>query len=558
MKRVLLILIILFNGCEKEDNSSLIEGYEAQIQNYLNQTKALQEQISNLSQSVSSLTAQVNSLENSNSDLSSQISSLENSNSELTSQVSSLQSANSNSTNEISELNETIAYLNSQLSLLQATNQDLLTNNNELISSNETLTSTINELNVQIQNLQQQINSLLDSTSTSTTEETSSTEETTTTEETSSTEETTTTEETLDFATLSTSLSAIQDQVNSVQVTLAQLSQGSDLTNILVTINSLKSQLETQKTNVNSASGISNQNLASLQASIASIEVDFDSIDAAVAVVSSVTINASTNTSYSTGSGSITLNGQSDTSSFSAGSTVTINAVPDSGSYFVGWTGDITGSQNPINISLNANKTITAIFQTSYSEVTVGSQTWMTEDLKTTHYSNGSLIPSVDISNLSAGEIDNLVDNTYLNSPVVYIKDGTYYYNGHAAKQSICPTGYTVPSGSQYQTLIDYGKTNYSDIEGYNEIEKSAYHIQNGGESGVNLVHKPEDNGNGEFISTSILPYSYYWTDNGRYFIHSTFPGDYPDIPTTQKSSIQVNTINNLPNREYRVRCIKN
>ncbi len=553
MKRVLLILIILLNGCAKDDNSSLIEGYEAQIQNYLNQTKALQEQISNLSQSVSSLTSQVSSLESSNSDLSSQVSSLENSNSELTSQVSSLQSDNSDSTNEISELSETIAYLNSQLSLLQATNQDLLTNNNELISSNATLTSNINELNVQIQNLQQQINSLSNTTSTSTSEET------TTTEETSSTEETTTTEETLDFATLSTSLSAIQDQVSSVLVTLAQLSQGSDLTDILVTINSLKSQLETQKINVNSASGISNQNLASLQASIAALEADFDNIDASVASVSTLAINASTNTSYSTGSGSITLNGQSDTSSFSAGSTVTINAVPDSESYFVGWTGDITGSQNPINISLNANKTITAIFQTSYSEVTIGSQVWMTEDLKTTHYSNGSLIPSVDISNLSATEINNLIRITYENSPVVYIRNGVYYYNGHSATQSICPSGYSVPSRNDFETLFDYALSNYDAVSDYNDNENTAYHIQSGGSSNFNLTLLPDDDGNGNFRSP--YPFTKLWTNNGRYFLHTGFEGNYTDedgSPMTIRPSIQVNIINNLPRKPYRVRCIKN
>lgn len=43
--------------------------------------------------------------------------------------------------------------------------------------------------------------------------------------------------------------------------------------------------------------------------------------------------------------------------------TVQLTAVPDSGHQFLGWSGDATGTENPIEISLDKNKIITATFE---------------------------------------------------------------------------------------------------------------------------------------------------------------------------------------------------
>jgi uncharacterized repeat protein (TIGR02543 family) len=47
---------------------------------------------------------------------------------------------------------------------------------------------------------------------------------------------------------------------------------------------------------------------------------------------------------------------------FSAGSTVTLEAVPYRGYTFVNWTGDLTGTTNPVTITMNSNKTVWANF----------------------------------------------------------------------------------------------------------------------------------------------------------------------------------------------------
>jgi endoglucanase len=45
-----------------------------------------------------------------------------------------------------------------------------------------------------------------------------------------------------------------------------------------------------------------------------------------------------------------------------AGTIVTLTAVPDEGYLFSGWQGDASGNTNPLQVNMNANKTITALF----------------------------------------------------------------------------------------------------------------------------------------------------------------------------------------------------
>jgi uncharacterized repeat protein (TIGR02543 family) len=69
------------------------------------------------------------------------------------------------------------------------------------------------------------------------------------------------------------------------------------------------------------------------------------------------------------GNGSITLNPPGGT--YSEGTVVTCTAVPDAGWQFDGWSGDLTGSTNPQQITMNADKSITATF----SQITVPTYT---------------------------------------------------------------------------------------------------------------------------------------------------------------------------------------
>ncbi|MBH8559912.1 InlB B-repeat-containing protein [Hymenobacter negativus] len=61
-----------------------------------------------------------------------------------------------------------------------------------------------------------------------------------------------------------------------------------------------------------------------------------------------------------TGSGTVTKN--PDQATYAIGSNVTLTATPAAGFTFTGWSGDATGSTNPLTVAMTANKSITATF----------------------------------------------------------------------------------------------------------------------------------------------------------------------------------------------------
>ncbi len=51
-----------------------------------------------------------------------------------------------------------------------------------------------------------------------------------------------------------------------------------------------------------------------------------------------------------------------DYAAYDSNETVQLTALPLSGYHFTGWTGDLTGSENPVTIVMNGNKSVTALF----------------------------------------------------------------------------------------------------------------------------------------------------------------------------------------------------
>jgi uncharacterized protein (TIGR02145 family) len=92
----------------------------------------------------------------------------------------------------------------------------------------------------------------------------------------------------------------------------------------------------------------------------------------------------------------------------------------------------------------------------TYKTATIGTQTWMAENLRTTKYRNLKSIPKVDDDNAWS-----LLKNGAYCS---YEKDSIYtpvygrLYNWYAVSSSnnIAPTGWHVPSDTEWQTLISY------------------------------------------------------------------------------------------------------
>lgn len=108
-------------------------------------------------------------------------------------------------------------------------------------------------------------------------------------------------------------------------------------------------------------------------------------------------------------------------------------------------------------IVINRTGTVTDIDGNIYKTVQIGSQWWMAENLKVTHYCNGDAIPKVGDekgwSNLTTGAYCaydnnvNIIAQTYGN-----------LYNFHAVidNRQLAPTGWHIPSDNDWQTLINY------------------------------------------------------------------------------------------------------
>ncbi len=99
------------------------------------------------------------------------------------------------------------------------------------------------------------------------------------------------------------------------------------------------------------------------------------------------------------------------------------------------------------------NLTITDFDGNTYATVTIGNQIWMAENLKTTAYNDGTPIPEISDpfvwTELTTGAL------VWYDNDISW-KD--YYgglYNWHAAKNenSLCPTGWVVPSHDHFQVL---------------------------------------------------------------------------------------------------------
>ena len=92
----------------------------------------------------------------------------------------------------------------------------------------------------------------------------------------------------------------------------------------------------------------------------------------------------------------------------------------------------------------------------TYQTVMIGTQEWMAENLKVTHYRNGDPIPNITDN----GQWANIYSNAYCAYDNSLSKASTYglLYNFYAVADSrnLCPTGWHVPTKDEWSNLIDY------------------------------------------------------------------------------------------------------
>lgn len=91
-----------------------------------------------------------------------------------------------------------------------------------------------------------------------------------------------------------------------------------------------------------------------------------------------------------------------------------------------------------------------------YKTVKIGTRVWMTENLKVTHYRNGEPIPNIK----EPKQWDILTSGAYcdLNDNPANTKAFGLIYNWYtiADVRNVCPTGWHVPSESEWVTMVSF------------------------------------------------------------------------------------------------------
>ena len=110
--------------------------------------------------------------------------------------------------------------------------------------------------------------------------------------------------------------------------------------------------------------------------------------------------------------------------------------------------------------TLKINPLVTDIDGNDYDTVIIGTQTWLKQNLKVTHYKNGDLIPNIKGGGYgfglwgysNSGAYCDYEDNS--NYSVTYGR----LYNGFAVvdPRNLCPDGWHVPTDNEWTTLTDF------------------------------------------------------------------------------------------------------
>ena len=168
-------------------------------------------------------------------------------------------------------------------------------------------------------------------------------------------------------------------------------------------------------------------------------------------------------------------------------------------------------------------ESVTDIDGNVYRTIQIGNQTWMAENLKTTHYNDGSPI-YLGIGNM-AGETDwfDLERGAfcwYLNEPAN--KWMGAIYNWHATESGkLAPSGWHVPTNSEWESLIVY--------LGGDTFASQKLLSSGTNESGFTAIHSPLVCGWGFGPESSFwsatpyqnphahVPYAYYYNIGEKY-----------------------------------------
>jgi uncharacterized protein (TIGR02145 family) len=179
-----------------------------------------------------------------------------------------------------------------------------------------------------------------------------------------------------------------------------------------------------------------------------------------------------------------------------------------------------TQPERPVQVTdenIPANDSVTDFDGNVYRTVTIGNQVWLRENLKTTHFRNGDRIPTTspafrDISQDTEPAFQWPYGGDETNAPE-YGRLYTFYVVSDP--RGVCPSGWHVPSLSEWQALINHlgtsheagGKIKASGFSHWNEPNSGATN-----ETGFTALPGGSRNEDGSF--RNLGEFGSWWTSS--------------------------------------------
>lgn len=211
-------------------------------------------------------------------------------------------------------------------------------------------------------------------------------------------------------------------------------------------------------------------------------------------------------------------------------------------------------------IQITAPLTVTDYDGNVYHTVQIGTQIWMVENLKTTHYRNGDGIATMgDMEEWSLYKQGAYCD---YNNEKSYVNPYGHLYNYFAIEDSrgLCPEGWHVPTREEYHTLIEYLGGRY---EAPNKLKEAGSEhwsstlltTENEGtnESGFTALPGGVLTASGQYSSLGYM--AYFWTSEGYTSDMSGNPYGYAQVMSLSNSVFEYNNYHAYMGMS--IRCIK-
>jgi len=232
--------------------------------------------------------------------------------------------------------------------------------------------------------------------------------------------------------------------------------------------------------------------------------------------------------------------------------TSNITGLTSGTTYFRAYATNISGTAYGNEVSLIIPFPYYDIDGNGYDTVHIGTQTWMKENLKVTHYSNGEVIPNVTDnttwSNLATGAYCNY--NNDVNNVITY--GNLYNWFTVVDSRNLCPTGWHVPNDAEWTTLSNYlggyniagGKLKEAGLAHWNSPNTDATN-----ETGFTSLPGGSRNNVGTYLG--IGNYGYWWTTtpNVSVLVYGRF---------MNYNNSDIYGISDVWSNGYSVRCLKN